>query len=557
MADVPAFPNGEPARAATGPRHRIVILGGGFGGAYTAMYLEQHFRHRGDVDIALVSRENYLVFQPLIPELISASLGIVDTIAPLRRLCPHTRLYTREIQSIDLASRTVTLAPGFRPRPLELAFDHLVIALGNVTGAAGMPGVAQHALPFKSLGDALHLRNHALHVLEEAAIEPDPEVRKGLTTFVVAGGGFSGVEIAGELNDFVREVVPEYRGIDPSTLKVILLHSRERILPELGARLGVFAQTVLTRRGVEIRYGTRLAGATSTAAVLNNGERIPTRTIVTTVPAAPNPLVASLPVPHDKDRLKVDAMLRVEGRTDTWAVGDCAAARSGGTGDPVPTTAQHAIREAKCVADNIAAAIDGGAMRAFEFAGLGSLASLGRRSAVAEILGIQVSGILAWWLWRTVYLMKMPGLDRKLRVVTDWTLDLFLRQDIVQLKIDRTAAIAHEHFEKDEVIVRQGDFGDKLYLIESGEVEVLKERPAMPPERLAVLGPKAYFGETALLTDAPRNATVRTLTPVDAIVLGRSDFLALISSFPELKKVFESLLHARRPTEEDTPTLGT
>jgi NADH dehydrogenase len=261
-----------------------------------------------------------------------------------------------------------------------------------------------------------------------------------------------------------------------------------------------------------------------------------------------------LPVPHDKDRLKVDAMLRVEGRTDTWAVGDCAAARSGGKGDLVPTTAQHAIREAKCVADNIAAAIDGGPTRAFEFAGLGSLASLGRRSAVAEILGIQVSGILAWWLWRTVYLMKMPGLDRKLRVVTDWTLDLFLRQDIVQLKIDRTAAIAHEHFEKDEVIVKQGDFGDKLYMIESGEVEVLKERPNMPPERLAVLAVGAYFGETALPTDAPRNATVRTLTPVDAIVLGRSDFLALISSFPELKKVFEGLLHARRPAEEDTVT---
>ena len=529
---------------------RIVILGGGFGGAYTAMYLEQRLGHRGDVEIALVSRENYLVFQPLIPELISGSLGIVDTIAPLRRLCPKTRLYTREIQTINVERRIVTLAPGFRPRPLDLPFDHLVVALGNVTGAAGMPGVQQHALPFKSLGDALHLRNHTLHVLEEAAIEPDPDVRKTLTTFVVAGGGFSGVEIAGELNDFVRQVVKDYRGVDPSMLRVVLLHSRDLILPELSPKLGRFAQEVLARRGVEIRYKTRLAGATSAAAVLSTGERIPTRTIVTTVPSAPNPLVASLPVPHDKDRLKVDAELRVEGHDRLWAVGDCAAARSGGTGDPVPTTAQHAIREAKCIADNIAAAIDGRPARMFRFESLGSLASLGRRSAVANVFGIQLSGLLAWWLWRTVYLLKMPGLDRKLRVVTDWTLDLLLEQDIVQLKIDRTAAIVQEHFEKGEVIVQQGDFGDKLYMIESGEVEVIKERPNAPPERLAVLGPKMYFGETALLTDAPRNATIRTLTPVDAIVLGRGDFLALVSSFPELKKIFEGLLQSRRHEEE-------
>lgn len=509
------------------------------------MYLERHLRRRSDVEIVLVSRENYLVFQPLIPELISASLGIVDTIAPLRRLCPGTRLYTREIQAIDLTACTVTLAPGFRPRPLVLTFDHLVIALGNVTGAVGMPGVQEHALPFKSLGDALHLRNHVLHVLEEAAIESDPEIRQSLTTFVVAGGGFSGVEIAGELNDSVREIVKDYRGVDPSTLKVILLHSRDRILPELGAALGLFAQQVLVSRGVEIRFDTRLSGATAANAILVSGERIPTRTIVTTVPAAPNPLVAALPVPHDRDRVVVDEMLRLPGRADAWAVGDCAAVRSSVTGELVPTTAQYAVREAKCVADNIAAAVDGRAMQKFAFSGLGSLASLGHRSAVAEILGVKLSGIVAWWLWRTVYLLKLPGWDRKLRVATDWMLDLFLRQDIVQLKIDRTAAIAHEHFEAGEVVVQQGDFGDKLYFIEAGQAEVLKERPDTALERLAVLGPGMYFGEAALLSDAPRNATVRALTAVDAMVLARGDFLTLISSFPELRKVFAALVQTR------------
>lgn len=545
---------------------RIVILGGGFGGAYAAMHLERKLGKRlrppnaapgvepSGFEVALVSRENYLVFQPLIPGVVSSSLGIVDTIAPLRRLCPRTRLYTRDALAIDLERRTVTLSPGFRPRPLVLEYEHLVIALGNVTGLAGLPGVQQHALAFKSLGDALYLRNHVIHVLEEAAIEPDPETRRSLMTFVVAGGGFSGVEVAAELNDFVREVVHDYRGLDPADLRVVLLHSRDRILPELNERLGVFAQKVLASRGVAIRFGTRLAGATASSAVLNNGERLPTRTIVTTVPAAPNPLATALPLARERDRLVVNEHLQVPGHPDVWAIGDCAAVRDVSTGEMMPTTAQHATREAECVAQNIVASMDGRPLKRFTFAGLGQLASLGRRSAVAQVLGVNLSGFLAWFLWRSVYLMKLPGLDRKLRVATDWTLDLFLRQDIVQLKTDRTSAIAYEHFEAGETVIQQGDFGDKLYIIHSGEVEVLRETPGAAPARLATLGAGEYFGEMALLTDAPRQATVRSLTPLDVMVVGRTDFLALIQSFPQLQQVFEELARGRSAARVPEPS---
>jgi NADH:quinone reductase (non-electrogenic) len=540
----------SPAPGARGSAHRtrrVVILGGGFGGAYTAMHLERQLKSRvrrrgaGDIEIALVSHENYLVFQPLIPEVVSSSIGIVDTIAPLRRLCPRTRLYTRSVQSVDLAARTVTLAPGFQPRPLVLEYDHLVVALGNVTGLAGLPGGQQHVLPFKSLGDALYLRNHVIHVLEEAEIEADPEVRKGLTTFVVAGGGFSGVEIAAELNDFVREVVEDYPDIDPQDLKVLLLHSRDRILPELSEQLGRFAERVLRKRGVDIRLGCRLAGATASAAILNSGERIPSRTIVSTVPAVPHPLVAGLPVPRERDRLVVNETLAVPQASGVWAVGDCAAVRDPKTHELVPTTAQHAIREAECVADNIVASLDGGPLRTFGFSGLGQLASLGRHSAVAQVFGVKLSGLAAWFLWRTIYLMKLPGLDRKLRVATDWALDLILRQDIVQLKTDRTQAIGYEHFDAGEYVVRQGDVGDKLYIIKKGEVEVLKARAGASDERVAVLKGGDSFGEMALLTGAPRTATVRSMTPLDVMVVGREDFLALIGSFPELRAIFEEL----------------
>lgn len=528
-------------------RPRLLILGGGFGGAYTAMHLERRLTPRsgrgGDAGpaIALVSQENYLVFQPLIPEVVSSSIGILDTIAPLRRLCPRTRLYTRSVQRIDLAARTVTLEPGFNPRPLVLEYDHLVIALGNVTGLAGLPGGPQHVLPFKSLGDALHLRNHVIHALEEAAIEPDIEIRKELTTFVVAGGGFSGVEIAAELNDFVREVVEDYRDIDPRDVRVLLLHSRDRILPELSEQLGRFAERVLRKRGVDIRLGCRLAGATGTAAILNTGERVPTRTIVSTVPSVPHPLVAGLPIARERDRIVVDDTLGVPGMPGVWAVGDCAAVRDPKTRELVPTTAQHAIREAECIADNIAAALEGRPARTFGFSGLGQLASLGRHSAVAQVFGVKLSGLLAWFLWRTIYLLKLPGLDRKLRVATDWTLDLLLRQDIVQLKTERTQAIGYEHFAAGEIVVRQGDLGDKLYIVKAGEVEVLKTREGGVEERVATLKAGEYFGEMALLTGAQRTATVRSLTPLDVMVVGREDFLALIASFPELKAIFEEL----------------
>src|SRR5499433_2675050 len=215
-------------------RHtRILILGGGFGGVYTAMTLEKRFRRDVNVDITLVSKENYLVFQPMLPEVISGSIGLLDVVTPLRRLCPRTTLYTRTIESIDLDQKRVTAPGGFGSRQSSLEYDHLVLALGNVTSFVGQPGLAEHALPFKDFSDALRLRNHVLHVLEEAAIERDPAVRQALLTFVVAGGGVSGVEVVAALNDFLRQVAKHFRHLTPADLRVILLQAGERLLPEL------------------------------------------------------------------------------------------------------------------------------------------------------------------------------------------------------------------------------------------------------------------------------------------------------------------------------------
>jgi len=536
-------------------RQSIVILGGGFGGVYTAMELERPLKRERDIEITLINRENYLVFQPMLSEVISGSIGILDTVIPIRRLCPGVNLFTREVEAIDLDNKVITTSPGFWPQPRKLEYDYLVLALGTVMNFAGMPGLEEHALPFKTLGDALFIRNHILHILEEADIEEERGRRQKLLTFVVAGGGFSGVEAVAEINDFAREAAKSYRQISPNELRVVLLHAGPRILPELTEDLGLFAQRILERRKVEIRLNTRLAGATGDYALLQGGERIPTKTLISTVPSAPHPVLTALPCRKEKGRIVTNEFLELPEFPGVWALGDCAWIIDRKSGQPCPPTAHHAIRQARCAAANIAAAIRETPKRPFAFSGLGKMGALGRHSAVADILGVKVSGYLAWLLRRFIYLMKLPGLDRKLRVATDWFLDMILPMDIVQLKITRSASISQEHFEPGETIFRQGDWGDRVYVIVKGEVEVVREEPGKGEIVLRKQGPGEYFGEIALISNAPRTATVRTLTGVDALTIERGAFIALLAHLPPLRKIFEQVMQER--LERTTERWGT
>ena len=535
-------------------RKQVVILGGGFAGVYTAQYLEKALGGRDDFEITLVNRENYFVFQPMLPEVISGSIGLLDTVSPIRRLLPRTSLHVRQIEAVDLASRTVTTSPGFRPHPHVLHFDHLVVALGNVTDFRGLPGLPEHAMPFKDLGDAVRLRNHAIHALEEAAIEEDdPELRRALLTFVVAGGGFSGVEVVAELNDFVRGVARTYRSIDPSEIRVVLLHSGDRILPEMGEGLALYAQKLLAKRGVDIHLGTRLAAATREEAVLADGTRISTKTLVSTVPASPHPIVESLDLPKGRGgRLEVTAEMRVKGTQNVWALGDCALvpAPDGGFSPP---TAQHAIRQGATAAHNIVAAMRGGATRAFDFKGLGKMGALGHRSAVAEVFGVNVSGFLAWWMWRTIYLMKLPGWGRRLKVATSWSLDLLLPAELVQLDIGSMTGLGHEHFEPGQAVFHEGDVGDRIYIILGGEAEVVREVDGREVP-LAMLRAGEYFGEMALLNSSTRNATVRCVSAMDTLSIPKNDFGALAANLPELRGAFEAVMRSRAASREAAHT---
>jgi NADH:ubiquinone reductase (H+-translocating) len=529
-----------------GERSRVVILGGGFGGVAVAQELERlAARLDRPIDVTLISQTNYLLFLPMLPSAAAASVGLTHILSPLRQLLPRTRIRVETVESIDLEARTVSTTHPSTHREQIIPFDYLVIALGSVVNLA-LPGVAEHGLPIKTIGDALLIRNRTLEMLEAADNTPDPDLRRRMLTFVVAGGGYSGVEIAAEINDFVREAEREsYPVIQPSDIRTILLHSGRRILPEISPSLAGFAHRKLVERGVEVRLGARLASATPDHVTLEGGERIDTHTLIVAIGAAPNPVVQQLGLPMDRGRITVDPTLRVAAQRPIWALGDCAAVPLPKSGNVAPPTAQFALRQGKTVARNIVAAIEGRRPSRFTFTGLGEMVSLGHGTAVAELFGkIKVAGPLAWIMWRTFYLMRLPGLERKVRVWLDWNLDRLFSRDLVQLSVQRTERVTHAHYEAGEAIIRQGDLADAFYVIVRGTVQVVREADGQETE-LARLAAGDSFGELGLLQQRRRSATVRALEPTDLIALGRADFDLLAGTWKHLARSLEELARSR------------
>lgn len=527
---------------------RILILGGGFGGVATAQGLSKLFKGDPSVEITLVNRDNYFVFVPLLVSAAAGSLETLHVVAPIRRLIPGVHFRAEEVIGIDLERRFVTTTSPVTGRERQLPYDHLVLALGNVVDLSRWPGVAQHGKTIKTLGDAIAIRNHVLQMLEAAAIETNPATRREMLTFVVAGGGFSGVEMVGELNDLVREAITYYPSITEDQIRIILLHSQERILPEMAAGTADYALKQLRKRGVEVRLKVRLAGATPHEALLEGGSKIPTRTLIGAVGNAPPPVLRDLNVEKKRGKIVVDEAMRVADRPGVWALGDNAIVpnRASKTGESSPPTAQYALRQGKTLAHNIAAAVGGREPQPFAFGGLGLLCLVGHGAGVGELpFGIKTKGFLGWLLWRSVYWSKAPSFGRKVQIGADWFLDLFLKRDIAQINLARTQTVGRAHYEAGQYIFRQGEPGNHFYMIAEGEVEVIREHSSGEQRVLARLGRGDYFGETALLTQGRRNASIRCATAVDVVTIGRDDFAALAGAWMQLASNLEETSERR------------
>lgn len=411
---------------------RILILGGGFAGVEAARYLDRTVAKRSDVEVTLVSRDNFSLFTPMLHEVVASDLEPADICNPLRKLLRRVTVLNGEIETIDLTAGRVTISYGVRELRRELQFDHLVLALGSETNYFGIPGVAEQALSIKTLRDAVILRNGVIAMLEAASVEPDPERRKRLLTFVVAGGGFAGVETIGAINDLARESLRYYGRIDPREVRVILIHGGQVILPELGKDLGLYAQEKLRQRHVEIKPNTRVTGYADETVHCDDGESIAAATLVWAAGVSPSPILKDLPLELQRGRIVVDATLQVPQFPNVWAVGDCATLVDPASKQPYPPTAQHATREGRRAAKNICARMKGKPTTPFVFKMQGQLAAIGRRTGVARIFGLKFSGVVGWVLWRSVYLMKLPRLEKKIRVISRWALDMIFERDIGQ-----------------------------------------------------------------------------------------------------------------------------
>jgi NADH dehydrogenase len=426
------------------PTRRILILGGGFAGVYAAMHL-QRILEGSAAEIAIVNRENFFVFYPLLPEVLSGSIDTEAVLNPIRLVASKATLYVGEVIGIDLERHAVEIRHGLyrhRQEPRTLYYDHLILALGGVPNVSRILGLGEYAFDVQRLSHAFALRNHLIDTLEQADIETDPDRKRRLLTFVIVGGGANGVEVAAHVRDLVFDACQYYKHIDDSELRVIIVHSGKRLIPDLPARLGYYAERLLRRRGVQILFERRVVKVEPDAVHLNTGEIIPAETIVGSVGIAPNPLVTGLPVPHGpRAGIRVRNDLSVPGYRNVWALGDNAFLIDPHSKDekPYPLTAQTAVRQAKLAAENIAASMRGQPLNAFTYRTIGEMVALGHRSAVAHIKGVTLSGFIAWWIYRTYYLLQLPRLEKRLRIVFDWTLDLFFPPVLVQLKVGQPA----------------------------------------------------------------------------------------------------------------------
>lgn len=433
-------------------RRHIVILGSGFAGIEVVKRLQKKFRNNKEIDITLVSRDNFLLFTPMLPEV---STGMIETrhvVTPVRSFINKTRFYEAGVESIDLNNKRIVIihpiGRQFQPIAWDkhtLECDYLVIALGSETNFFGMDDVKKNSFTMKSIEDAIILRNHILSILEQANIERDnKDLRKSLLTFVVVGGGFNGIETVGALNDFIRETIREfYKDIYMTDVRIMLVDSEDRILEQVDEDLGKWALLKLKANGVEFIMNTQVKGATPTTAKLDNGNVIHTHTIVWSTGVTPSKLIANLPCEHDNGhRIISNSYLEVAGYPGVYALGDCASITDPNTGKPYPPTAQHAIRQGKVAAKNIISAIKGKEVggesdrkkKKFVYKTKGMMAEIGKKTGVATLFGFKIHGFAAWWLWRTFYLANLPTNQKKLKVMADWTMDLLFKPDVAMIK---------------------------------------------------------------------------------------------------------------------------
>ena len=521
---------------------RIVVLGGGFAGMFAARNLKR--RLGDDAEIELINAENYFVFQPLLPEVAAGQVTAPHAATPLRLLLKNVFVRKAVVHSVDFEKREITLFQGVQRRPTVVAYDQLVLALGQSSDLSMVPGLPEHAMTLKTLEDARLLRSHVIEKLEHAEITQLPEVKQQALTFTVVGAGFSGIETVGEMAEFIERSLKYYQNIDRSEIRIVVVEMADRVLAELPPALGTYARRKLEARGIEFQLSTGVQSASGAHLVTTAGERIGTRTIVATIGSAPCKLVRDLGVPLKAGKIEVDRSFQVEGHENVWALGDCAlipmVEQPQEKSDYAPPTAQFAVREARHLAKCVGDALDGRAPGPFAYTSKGALASLGARRGVGDIMGVKISGFPAWLLWRAYYVAFLPGMSTRFRVLMNWLLDAITPRNVVQLSKPRPPGARHVLYHAGDRIYEKGNRADGVYTVVSGAVEMISEDPKTGKQQHRRLGPGEHFGMRLILGEDRRQADARAAEHTRVLVLDREEVLKIADGIDDFRKHFET-----------------
>jgi NADH:ubiquinone reductase (H+-translocating) len=523
---------------------RVVIVGGGFAAVQFAKTLRSKLR-ASECKILLFNRENHMVFHPLLADVAGASINADAAAAPLRQMLPGVGCRTERVQRIDLSSSEIEFDDG-NGVLTRLHYDHIVIACGAESNLGIIPGMSDHAFAFKVMRDAIDLRQHIVHQMEFAEAATNPDLRRWHLSFIIVGAGFSGAEVAGEINELVRSSTRFYHNFRKDDVVVTLVHSQDQILPEVAPKLREFAKKKMQKAGITMLLNTRAVAATHEGVELNDGRMLKGATIVCTIGTAISPIVQSLDVPKERGRIRTTPEMRIEGQTNAWAIGDCAYIINAFDNKPAAPTGQFAERQGRQAALNLVRILKGEATQAFRFKALGQLCSIGGYQAVAEMLGVHVSGFLAWLMWRGVYLFKLPTWSRRIKVALDWSWDVLFPRDLSFLNTDATQQVTHAYYRPGDFIHRQGEPARTFSIIEEGQVEVLQQDPqASETKVLAVLGKGDFFGEGALLGNRPHETSIRARSAVRLRQIGSALFSEIAGSFAPLRELLAKAVTSR------------
>jgi len=530
---------------------RIIIVGGGFGGVKCARTVRR-LLPIDDCEIVLFNRENHMVFHPLLAEVVSASVQPKDVGAPLRQLLKGVQCRTEEVTNLDCEGKRVFYESD-DGRVRSMSFDQLILTCGNTVNLSLIAGMDEHAFPLKTIGDALSLQAHIMERMEKAEVCEDLERKHWYLTFVIVGGGFSGVEVAGEINDLVRSSTRFFQNIQEDDIKVIIVHSREQLLLEVQESLRKFANTKLEEAGVTILLNAKASMATPEGILLSNGTFLRAATVVCTIGTTNQPLIHRLGLSEKGGRLITEPDMSLPGFPNIWAFGDCAAVINSLDDSLCPTVAQFAERQGVQGGGNVVERLNGQPTRPFKYKMQGQLCSIGGHYAVAEIFGMRISGFLAWFLWRGIYLMKLPSLAQQMKVGIEWAFDLMFPRTLAHLKADRTKRVCRAHYAAGEYVFRKGDPATEFFAIEKGEVEVLRQTEDGASEGVAVLTAGDFFGESSLLDSTTRNHSVRARSELVCMVLGRNVFAQISSALIPLHDALTKAVQRRTSMWHNVP----